>query len=263
MNAKKSFIGQTIVLTGASEGIGAALVEPLATAGANLVLVARSQEKLKALAEKYAQGSQSIQVLPCDFSQPAEVNSLIENLKQLPRLDGIIHNAGMGMYGKFNEMPEVEVRRLFEVNFFSIQKINRELLPQLKQSPQGRLVFLSSVIGWRAIPRIAYYCATKAALNLYAEALRVELADTPIKVINVYPGRTKTNFSINAYSQGWRPFSTEWGGTPVKKVADKIIRAYQKGKRDEYVLLSNRFLIWLNFFFPKLIDWGLKKFIKP
>lgn len=255
-----------IVLTGASEGIGAALAKYLSRAGANLILVARSQDKLLALAktlgEKPHHPGQSFSVMPCDLSQPKQVQDLIAALQKLPKLDGIIHNAGVGLYEDLIKTPESEIRRLFEINFFSIEAINRALLPKLKQSTNGRLVFLSSVVGWRGIPQLSYYCASKGAINLYAESLRTELAHTAIKVINIYPGRTRTNFSTNAYATGWRPFSTEHGGTHVDKVAKKIVRAYQKGKRDELILVSNRLLIWMNFFFPKLVDWVLAKWIR-
>jgi short-subunit dehydrogenase len=176
-------------------------------------------------------------------------------------LDGIIYNAGVGLYAEFEKTQEEDIRELFEINFFSILHLTQGLLPLLKLGEQPTLLFVSSVIGWRAIPRITAYCASKAALNLFAESLRIELEKYSIKVVTAYPGRTKTEFSTQAKSIGWRPSATKYGMSP-EKVAKKLIRAYQKGKRDEYVSLGNRLMIWMNFIFSKLLDRALRKYFK-
>jgi short-subunit dehydrogenase len=253
---ESSLQGKTILLTGASMGIGYALAPLLAEAGARLILTARSEAKLKSLAEKLPEATYLI----CDLAEPSQAEALAEQILSRGTLDGIIHNAGVGLYGELETLEQTDVRHLFEINFFSILHLTRRLLPLLKRSPQGRVVMISSVVSWRSIPRMSVYCASKAALNSFTEAVRVELTGTGIRLVNVYPGRTRTDFSLNAKSTGWRPFSTETGGDSAEKVAQKIVRAYLKGKRDEYVSLSNRLLIWGNFLFPGLIDWGLEKF---
>lgn len=250
---------QTILVTGASMGIGEYIARALSTEGAQLILTARSTpllEKLKAELPTPAQ------CLPCDFSDPGAVAALAQQILQLGKLDGIVHNAGVGLYGKFEDQDEAMMRRLFEINFFSVLTLTRRLLPLLKKSPSPRVMTVSSVVGWRGISRLSVYCASKGAINLFVEALRMELAESGICLTNGYPGRTATAFSQNAESVGWRPFSTETGGTPPIKVARRLVHAFCRGKRDEFVTLSNRALIWLNFFCPRLIDWSLGRYFK-
>ena len=251
--------GKTILITGASMGIGKAIARAFAAEGANLILVARSEAKLKALCgglQKSAEAQQSFEYHLCDLSKKNELHHLITTLRKLERLDGLICNAGVGLYGEMQELSEEASRDLFEINFFSIIALIQALVTKLKYSTQARIVLISSVVGWRAIPRLSVYCASKGALNLLAESLRVELKPHKIKVVNVYPGRTKTAFSDNAVSQGWKPFASQ-SGQSAEQVAKRTLQAYLKGKRDEYVTWSNSLLIWVNFLFPWLIDWGL------
>lgn len=257
-----SLKGRSILITGASMGIGESLAREMARQGADLILVARSEALLKKLCQELQSSGTTCRYFTCDLAQASEVEDLGEKILALGQLDGIVHNAGVGIYGEFSHLSDLDIRGLFEINFFSILSLTRILLPLLKNSPVPRILTVSSVVSWRGIPRMSPYCASKAALSLFVESLRVELKKHRIKLINTYPGQTRTDFSVNAKSKGWRPFSTEGSGTPPAKVAKKLVRAYIRGKRDEYVSLSNRMLIWLNFFFPKLLDWSLEKYFR-
>ena len=253
---------QTILITGASMGIGEKTTQLFAAQGANLILVARSEAKLKELQARLEQPGQLIKYLVCDLSQASQVEALLEKLKAEPKLDGILHNAGIGLYGNFETYSEEVIRRVFEVNFFSILKLTQGLLPLLQKSARPRLAFVSSILGWRAVPRLSIYAASKYALNGFVEALRLELVTAGIQVINIYPGRTKTGFTQNAPSTGWRPFATDQGGVAPEYVARKILKAYLRAKRDEYVVWGNRFLLWANFYLPRVLDWGIRKLYK-
>jgi short-subunit dehydrogenase len=254
--------GKTILVTGASMGIGESLAREFSKAGAHLILTARSKKELQSLSVELQKTGRSCIYIPCDLSKPQEVQELAEKILELGPLDGIVHNAGLGLYGEFESIEDADIRYLFEVNFFSILSLTRLLLPLLKRSPQATVMMVSSVISWRAIPRLGPYCASKAALNLFTEALRIELRKYSIRLLMAYPGRTQTAFSINAKSTGWRPFSSETGGISADHVAKKLLRAFAKGKRDEFVSLGNRLLIWLNFLFPRIIDRGLERYFR-
>jgi hypothetical protein len=262
------FSGKTILITGASMGIGTWVARELAAQDANLILVARSEAKLQKLCQELQRPGQVFSYIPCDLSQPSQVEILGKKILAggehgaAPQLDGIVHNAGLGLYGEFETTSDQDTRHLFEVNFFSILNLTRQLLPLLKNSSQATIMMVSSVISWRAIQRMSAYCSSKAALNLFTEALRAELKKYSIRVVNTYPGRTSTDFSLNAKSTGWRPFPTEAHGLSPKRVAKKMVRAFAKGKRDEYITWSNRGLIWLNFLFPELMDWGLERYFR-
>ncbi|MCC6273255.1 MAG: SDR family NAD(P)-dependent oxidoreductase [Deltaproteobacteria bacterium] len=254
--------GHRILITGASMGIGEALARELAGRGAELLLVARSEDRLRALCDELRRAGAPCEYLAADLTKPEQVATLVEKILSQGRLDGVAHNAGAGLYGAFEQYAETDVRELFELNFFSVLTLTRGLLPLLKKSPRPTLLLVSSIVSWRAIARLSVYSASKSALNGFAEALRVELKRDGIRVVNSYPGRTRTPFSANAKSFGWRPFSTERSGMSPEKVARKLARAYVRGKRDEFVSWSNRLLVWGNFFFPKLIDWGLGRYFR-
>lgn len=243
-------------------GIGQEVAKEMGRRGTNLILVARREENLQGLCQEIKQWNTECQYFVCDLSNPDQVETLAKKVLLLPRLDGIVHNAGIGLYSKLETLKEEDARKLFEVNFFSIIKLTQLLIPLLKKSKRPRIQMVSSVVAWRAIPHMSVYCASKAALNAFTESLRLELQRYRIKVLNVYPGRTKTEFSQAAKSAGWSPNSPEARGMSAQKVAQKMTRAYIKEKRDEYIAFSNRCLIWGNFLFPKLIDWLMQRYFK-
>ncbi len=257
-----SLQGQRILITGASMGIGEFAARELGKLGANLLLVARSEDRLKQLTEELGREGIACDYVTADLTDEASRQNLIKAVLEQGRLDGIVHNAGIGLYGDFESTEEKDVRQLFELNFFSILVLTRGLLPLLKRSTRPTLLTVSSVVSWRAIARLSAYSASKAAVNGFVEAIRVELAPLGIRVVNVYPGRTRTEFTANAKSTGWRPFSTERSGMKPETVGRKLARAYLKGKRDEFISLGNRALIWMNFLFPRIVDWGLEKYFR-
>jgi short-subunit dehydrogenase len=259
---KPPLSGQTILITGASMGIGEFLAREFSQRGADLLLVARSEERLAKLCEEFNSTGTKNTYRTADLAEAQQVSTLIQQVLAHGKLDGLVHNAGIGLYGALDSLEEADMRRLFEINFFSYLELVRALLPLLRQSRNAKVMTVSSIVAWRAIPRLNVYSASKSALNGFNEALRVELAPHGIRLINTYPGRTRTAFSANAKSSGWRPFSTDSEGMPAEQVARKLARAYVKGKRDEFVSWSNRFLVWGNFLFPKLIDWGLGKYFQ-
>ncbi len=258
------FTGKTYLITGASMGIGESLVRELSSRGAKLILVARSVDRLETLKGELKGEAASVTVLPCDLSHSDKTEELIGRVREgFLSLDGLILNAGIGFYGEFLDTPEADIREIFEVNFFSNLSLLRGLIPLLKKGNSPSVTMVSSIVGWRAIPRMAAYSASKGALDLFAEALRIELKAHGIRTILTYPGGTRTPFSQNAKSSGWRPtIDRRWIIKSPEFVAGRIIRAIEQGKRDEFVSLTNRVVRWGNFLFPKLFDWALEKYFK-
>jgi short-subunit dehydrogenase len=242
-------------------GIGEHVAREFAGHGASLILVARSADKLQALSEELSSLA-PCRYEPCDLGEPEAVKSLLQRLQGLDRLDGLMLNAGVGLYGKFEDLEDQDIRNLFEVNFFSYLSLIRGLLPALKRGPAPRILTVSSIVGWRAIARLAAYSASKSALNGFVEALRIELKPHGIAITNTYPPRVRTDFTVNAKSKGWRPFATDRGGQAPELTAKRMVRAYLRGKRDAYLSCSNRLLIWGNFLLPGLIDWGLERYFR-
>ncbi len=242
-------------------GIGEHLAREFANHGASLILVARSADKLKTLSEELSSLA-PCRFEPCDLGETEAVKNLLQRLQSLDRLDGLVLNAGVGLYGKFESTEEKDIRHLFEVNFFSYLALIQGLLPALQKGREPRIMTVSSIVSWRAIARLSAYSASKSALNGFVEALRVELKPHGIAITNAYPPRVRTDFTANAKSSGWRPFDTDKGGQAPEVTARRMVRAYLRGKRDAYLSFSNRLLLWGNFLFPGLIDWGLERYFK-
>lgn len=242
-------------------GIGEHLAREFAGHGASLILVARSADKLQALTEEL-NSMAPCRFEACDLGEPEAVKGLLQRLRNLDRLDGLVLNAGIGLYGKFEDTEERDIRRLFEVNFFSYLALVRGLLPALKKGQAPRVMTVSSIVSWRAIARLGTYSASKSALNGFVEALRIELMPHGIAITNTYPPRVRTDFTANARSSGWRPFATDQAGQDPRVTAKRMVRGYLRGKRDVYLSFSNRALIWGNFLFPWLIDWGLDQYFR-
>ncbi len=261
----QSLKGQRILITGASMGIGRELALECARSGAEILyLIARSEEKLHQVAKEVRSFGAEATALACDITQNEQQENLIRTiLADTKPLDIIIHNAGKGMYSYAAHAPLSEVRSLFELNFFAPLVLFQKLMPAL-QKPGGRLVFISSIAGHIAVPKMSAYCASKSALNAMVESLRVECKSQGIHVLNVYPGLTQTDFSKHAPTIDPRPeaFSTLSRGLPADVVARKIVRAISLKKRDEWITFSNRFFAGMHTHFPKIFDWAMKRFVR-
>jgi len=255
MSDSSFWVGKRVLVTGASMGIGEAVARALARRGARLVLAARSADRLKTLSENLSSQGAECMIVPCDLTQEKDRRRLTETILALGGLDGIIHNAGGIRYESFEKSSDADFRNLFELNFFSVLSLTRDLLPLLRQGVAPTLLLVSSAAAWRALPLWSAYCASKAALSSWAEAVRSELKVHGISVVTVSPGVTKTELSSHAGTEGPKPFATTEGkGTSPETVAEKIVAAYERGKRDEPVIFFNRIYRFLTFLFPKLFD---------
>lgn len=247
--------GKTILVTGASMGIGEATARALARRGAGLILAARGADRLQKLTESLTAQGAPCRYVACDVTKPDGMKRLVDDVKAGDRLDGIVHNAGGIRYEAFEKSSDADFRALFELNFFSVLALTRDLLPLLKKGSSPTLLLVSSAAAWRSLPLWSAYCASKAALSSWAEAVRLELRPQGIRVVTVSPGVTKTDLSHHANTEGPKPFATTEGkGTSPEAVAEKIVAAYESGKRDEPVIYFNRIYRLLTFLFPKLFD---------
>jgi len=254
-----------ILITGASMGIGRELALLFAKQGAIPVLVARSKERLEDLAEEIKNQGGRAFVVVADITQSKNINHLLAVVeKEFGRVDVLINNAGKGVYSEIEKAPVSEVRELFDLNFFSVVELTQKALPLLRQSANPSIINISSIAGHLAIPKMGFYCASKFALNAFGRTLRMELAGEKIHVLNVYPGTVATDFSKNATRIGKRPdiLNTQGKGLSAAKLAQIILKALQKRKKEEYVIFQNRLWINIQFFFPSLMEYFMAKLVR-
>lgn len=246
---------QVAVITGASEGIGAAIARRFAGEGARVVLAARSEEKLKALAEEL--GSERALAVPTDVTDAEQVKRLMARTREhFGGLDILVNNAGVGLYAPVAEMSREKFRQMWEVNFFGAVECTQAALPYL-QERRGVLVNISSVVGKFAFPYTAGYSATKFALNAFSTALRMELARAGVRVVVVCPGPVTTSFQRNAFRDGKNlpeQFNRPDRGVSAEQVAKETLRAIVRGKREVVVPWYYRVLIGFRNLFPVMVD---------
>ncbi|HEY53910.1 MAG TPA: SDR family oxidoreductase [Caldilineae bacterium] len=180
------FSDKTVIITGASTGIGRATAIAFHDAGARLVLAARSSDILAQLSTDLGGPDRALPVTT-DVSDPDQCQALIERaVAQFGGVDVLINNAGMVVSGRFEHLQPDDIERQFAVNFFGVVYCTRAALPYLKQS-QGVIVNISSVAGFLGTPTASAYSASKAALNSLGQSLRAELKPYGIGVSTVCP----------------------------------------------------------------------------
>jgi short-subunit dehydrogenase len=257
--AATGFAGQTVVLTGASAGIGRELALQLAPERARLVLAARDAAALAAVAaECRGRGADAIAV-PTDVTVEAECRRLVDRaLETFGRLDVLLLNAGQDMIARFDELGDLAVlERLMRVNYLGCAWLTHRALPALKAA-KGRIVVVSSLAGLTGVPTRTGYCASKHALHGFFDALRVELAGTRVSVTLVCPDFVVSEIHRRAWGPGGKPL----GESPIVEAkvmttaecARRILAAARSRRR--LVLLSWRGKIgrWVRLLAPGLID---------
>lgn len=243
------------IVTGASAGIGQAIARRLAEEGAQVVLAARSEEKLKALAASL--GEERALAVATDVTEPTEVERLVaRTVEYFGGLDILVNNAGIGLYSPVAEMSQEKFRQLWEVNFFGAVECIQQALPHLKRR-RGVVVNISSVVGKIAFPYIAGYSATKFALSALSTALRMELVEAGVRVVVVCPGPVQTAFQRNALRDGQNlppQFNRPYRGVTAERVAGDTLRAIVREKREVVIPGYWRLLIGLRTLFPTMVD---------
>jgi short-subunit dehydrogenase len=187
------------LVTGASAGIGLAFSERLARQGSDLVLVARSRERLEAHAKRLREEhGVGVDVLAADLSQPAELEQVERRVAEDESLDLLVNNAGFGTQGSFSELEIAREEEQIRLNVLALVRLTRAALPQMTRRGSGAIVNVSSLAGFYPGPFVATYGATKAYVTSFTEALAGELRGTGVRVQVLCPGFTRTEFQQRA-----------------------------------------------------------------
>jgi len=245
---KGNLEGSTIIITGASSGIGKELAIILASKKPNLVIVARREKKIKQVA--YQLKKMKIKVLPIvgDVRNREDRQRILDlTIKAFGRVDVLVNNAGLGKVSLFIEQPEEEIDELIETNFLALVKMTQLILPIMKEQGGGHIINLSSTLALILPYPFAVYNATKSAVKTFSDSLREEVKNYGIAVSTVLPGPYNTNFHkvANVGSGSFKVYN-------VTKLAKKVAKLIIKPKRD--LIKPNIFiaLTWITNLFPKL-----------
>ncbi|WP_293301749.1 SDR family oxidoreductase [Pedobacter sp. UBA4863] len=254
-----SLRNKTVVITGASSGIGKALAEEMAKRGANLVLGARQYVTLceitAELQDKYQVKALAVQA---DVSKEADCELLINQaVLTYGGIDVLINNAGLSMRALFKDLDLAVLKNLMDVNFWGTVYCTKYALPEILKT-NGSIVGVSSIAGYRGLPGRTGYSSSKFAMNGFMESLRTELLKTDVHIMLACPGFTTSNIRVAALAKDAAAHgetSMEEGKMmSAEEVAQRICNGIIKRKRTLIMTRQGKLAVWMNKLFPAFVD---------
>lgn len=251
-----NFKGKVVWITGASSGIGEALVQAFARKGAKIVLSSRNKKQLEKVQSKYKLGDTSL-VLPLDLADSSHFDDLAKAVySKYGQIDVLINNGGMSQRSLAFETPLEIDRKLMEINYFGNIALTKAVLPYMLKQQSGHVVAVSSIVGKFGFPLRSAYSASKHALHGFYETIRAELKQDGIRVTIAIPGRVKTNVSLNAIlkdgSTNNKMDDGQDAGISADLCASKIVKAISKQKKEVLIGRKEILLVHIRRFFPFL-----------
>lgn len=256
---------KVIWLTGASSGIGEALVYELASEGAKLVLSARRKAELERVKQNCPPDSQlNIHILPLDLSQPDSLaQATREAIQVFGHIDILINNGGISQRSLIRETTMEVDRRLMEVNYFGAVALTKNLLPHFVDRKAGQFVTLSSVTGKFGTPFRSGYAASKHALHGFFDSVRAEHWKDNISVTMICPGFINTPITLAALKGDGSPLNevdkAQAKGKPVEWCAKRIVRAIEKKREEVYIGGKEVLGVYIKRLFPSLFSKVIRK----
>jgi hypothetical protein len=254
--------GNTVLVTGATSGIGYELAKLFVRHGFNLVLVARSKTDLEKVAREFDEYDGVVKIIPIDLSKQNSAESIFKELSgDAIKVDVLVNNAGFGQYGEFAKSDFQKQEEMIAVNVASLTKLTRLFLPSMLEKGQGRILNVASIAAFAPGPFMAVYFATKAYVVSFSLALSEELSGTSVSVTTLCPGPTATNFQESALVQKSSLFGkvfTMDAGT----VACAGYKGLMSGKRVVIPGFKNKLMIAGRTIVPTIVALKIVKFLQ-
>ena len=264
---------QVVLITGGSTGIGRATGELLQSNAYTVIGTSRSPDRYK---------NHSFPLIQMDLHDAQSIQKAIETVVyQYGSIDILVNNAGKGIAGPLEETPLEEIRSVFETNLVGATAVLQSVLPVMRKQNKGKIINITSIAGYSGLPFRAAYSATKSALHILTESLRLELKPTKIQCCTLAPGDVATNISQGRYHVPVKensPYQVIYGavrkdmdahvddGVSAKTVAISIYRLIRKNKLNPHYTVGpfiQRFSVYLKTYLPaKLYEFILSKFYK-
>lgn len=248
-----------VLLTGASAGIGYEMARQLAAKKLDLVLVARRIDKLNQLKiELEKQHGVAVHVFQKDLSEARNAIVLYQEIKQQGlNITMLVNNAGVGMYGKFEETNLEQELAMIELNVASVVALTKLAVTDFKKAGRGRILNMASLLSFFPFPYYTVYAATKAFILSFSEALRTELAGTGITVTAISPGPTDSEFTTDGMwkTNAYKSLKL----TAPADVATQAVKALLKGRGTVIVGLQNMILANTPRFSPRWLTLRINK----
>ena len=247
--------GSVIIVTGASDGIGAELARVLARRGARLVLNARNEERL-------SQVVSDALLVPGDITDSAVRQRIVDQaIARYGQIDVVVNNAGAGLYSPAWQAPMADARRLMELNFFAPLELIQLAVPHMRTRHSGMIVNIGSMAGKITLPWFTLYSVSKYALGSLTEGLRMELKRDGIHAMIVCPGYVTTNFQGHILA-GTVPATVSRAkalAISVEQCAEDIVRGIEADKRTVVTPKLGWFVVAACRLFPGFVQAQLAK----
>ena len=247
------FKNKTVLITGASSGIGKQTAIEFAKLGANIILVARRKEKLDELASQLEKFNMMTFVCQCDVSDKAQVKEMSKTvLEKFDSIDVLVNNAGFAIYGSVKDLSIDEIESQMETNYFGMMYCIKNFLPSMLDKKSGHIVNVASVAASFGLPGIASYCASKFAMLGFSEGLKHELNGTGVGVTVVSPIMVRTDFFDHPSFEKMPKYSPT--SLSSKTVAKAILKAANSPRLEIIVPSVVRSAVWIKHTFPYFIN---------
>jgi len=253
VNQKKvtmSIKGKTIIITGASSGIGEATAKKLSQEGANVVLSARREDKLNSLKDEIVKNGGMALVVPADVTKKEDFKKVVSStLEEFGSIDGIINNAGLMPLSYVKNLHTDEWDKMIDVNIKGVTNGVSAVIPTMMEQKSGNIVNISSSAAHKYYPGGAVYCATKAAVRMFTEGLRAELAPHyGINVTSIDPGFVSTELTDtitdDEIKKDMEPMFKELTPLQAEDIAETIYYSLSQPKRanvnDVYIMPTDQ-----------------------
>lgn len=257
-----SLEGKVALITGGSQGIGRVVAVALAQKGMNLVLAARSADKLEAAAEELRKSGVRVLTVPTDVSKRADLERLVAAaVAEFGGIDVLVNNAGIEAFRAFHEIPVEQIEATIATNTVGSIVLTRLVIPVMQKKGWGRIIMMSSTAAILAPPYGATYAATKASLLQFSMALRLEYAGSGISATAICPGFTDDGgiYEVIKAEMG-RGVPWLMRGTTAQTVAKKVIQALRTDPPRIVVdLIGVRIFMAIAHIFPRFGEWFTHK----
>lgn len=222
----------TALITGASSGIGLALARVFAGDGVDVILSARSEDRLRELANEVRETYRvKARVIPADLSRPGQAQKIYDRVVATGwQVDCLVNNAGFGVYGDFAETDWMAEAAMVQVNIVALTQLTKLFLPEMIARGRGKILNVASTAAFQPGPMMAVYFATKAYVLSFSEAIAHELRGTGVHVTALCPGATETGFQRAAGATGSRVFDSRKlpTGADVARYGYKVLQRQKR-----------------------------------
>ncbi|WP_448551217.1 SDR family oxidoreductase [Thalassotalea montiporae] len=258
----KTLASSNVLLTGATGGIGQATAKLLCKAGANLVLLGRSQEKLEQLQRELQanclSSEQRVFAIQVDITDENDRQTLLTALQALPfKVNTLINNAGISQFALLEQTSPAQLENMLVTNSLAPMQLTQCLLPMLLTQDSAQIINVGSTFGSIGYPGYTAYCTSKYALRGFSESLGRELADTQVAVKYFSPRATATTINSDAVNQLNKVLKTATDSPEL--VAQELVTLLASRKRERYIGWPERFFVKLNQLFPNLVGQSIAK----